>query len=270
VQVLPAALIESPLQLQVEVRSCRSAFVDLPVGNPLRPVKRDLRTNQIEAEATDAEHARAYLQFDVHAEWIIDYFLERHHTQRPERGLSCQCFCRFDDVLGAVEAVTLHRDAAVVLVDDPLQMAVYNWTGEEFCGGHYDPVFDAAEGLPPWTLRRPMQGNNSDAAVPPPPQPHSEQRPQKRLRFKQSVAERPAAPKDGAQETAGSRPQLLYDVSSEDFYRMCMHSPMEVLFVIWVFVSVGCLDASLSTFAQPIEREDKQKRNNNNNKRKRN
>ena len=43
--------------------------------------------------------------------------------------------------MGVVEEVRLHSDAAAEYVQDPLQLAVYNWTGDEFAGFHYDPVY---------------------------------------------------------------------------------------------------------------------------------
>ncbi len=125
------------------------ALVDLPPGHPLRPVERDLRTNCIRTDVTDEEHANAYLQFDVHAAWIIEYFLQGHNRDLPERGLRCKCYSRFDDLLGAVEGVTLHRDGVGAVAEDPFEIAVYNWTGEEFYGVHYDPVYVEPEVPPP-------------------------------------------------------------------------------------------------------------------------
>ena len=92
-QLLPRVVVDNPLRLKVEVRSCRSALVGLAADNPLRPRKRDPRTNQVLADATDEDHASAYLQFDVHAKWILQFFLARHNAQIPEGGIQVLVFC---------------------------------------------------------------------------------------------------------------------------------------------------------------------------------
>jgi len=77
-EMLPKVLVEDPHRLQAEVQSCRVALVSLPAEDPLRPVQRDLRTHRVRADASDEEHASAYLQFDVHTRWIVEYYLNRH------------------------------------------------------------------------------------------------------------------------------------------------------------------------------------------------
>ena len=89
---LPQNVVDNPLRLKVEVRSCRTALVRLAADNPLRPRLRDLRTNEVLADATDQDHAEAYLQFDVHAKWILQFFLARHNVRIPECGIQVFVF----------------------------------------------------------------------------------------------------------------------------------------------------------------------------------
>ncbi len=73
----------------------------------------------------------------------MELYLQLRRWRVPEGGLRCKCYSRFDDVLGAAESVTLVRGvlAARENAQDPIEMAVYNWTGESFYGVHYDPVY---------------------------------------------------------------------------------------------------------------------------------
>ena len=135
-------------KLLAEVLSCRAALVALPLGHLQRPVERDLITNRISTVATDQEHENAYLQFDVHALWVTQYFLQRHACPLPASGLSFKCYSRFDDVLGGVETLTLHGTDPAVGAAVACEIRVYNWTGEQFCGVHYDPL-DVAAAVPP-------------------------------------------------------------------------------------------------------------------------
>ena len=90
VGVLPQALVQNSLQAETQVQSCRSALVALPPDNPLRPMLRDLRTNQVVAEATAEQHANAFLQFDIHATWVMQYLLQQHGVEIPDRSIVCQ------------------------------------------------------------------------------------------------------------------------------------------------------------------------------------
>jgi len=174
----------------------------LPQGHAARPAERDLRTNCIRSDVSDEEHAAAYLQFDVHAIWIVEFFLLRHGCRVSEVGLCCKCYSRFDDALGAPETVTLYRDDIVLGVEAPAEMAVYNYTGDEFAGVHYDPVFLAAE-------------------VPPPPPPLAgveNSRP--RMRQKGSYPERATTVASASSPQANPLADALPDVASEAFYRI--------------------------------------------------
>jgi hypothetical protein len=91
-QQLPQIVVDNPLRLKVEVRSCRSALVRLAADNPLRPRLRDLRTNEVLADATDEDHAESYLQFDVHAKWILQFFLARYNVRIPDCGIQVLYF----------------------------------------------------------------------------------------------------------------------------------------------------------------------------------
>ena len=126
--LLQQSLVHNQLRFLAEVRSCRAALVALPVGDPLRPVKRDPTTNCISA-ATDEQHANAYLQFHLHAVWIVEYYLRKHGSQVPAGGLLLKCYSRFDDVLGGEEMLSLPVDDNTVVSDDPCEIGVYNWTG---------------------------------------------------------------------------------------------------------------------------------------------
>ena len=62
--------------------------------------------------AADEEHNRAFLQSDVHAEFILTFLLNRYGVELPAEGLRVIEYTRFDDVLGApAEEVywNLHR-----------------------------------------------------------------------------------------------------------------------------------------------------------------
>ncbi len=221
--LLPEAVWSNELRRRAAVRSCRQALIKLPSEDPLRPKLRDLHTNCIDAGASDAAHNAAYLQFDVHGHFVLEYLLTEFEGTLPAAGIRCLCYTRFDDILGQAESVTLLAEDA-----NALELTVYNWTLDGFCGTHYDAVLPGRMATPPsQNSRRPPPESSADAVVPPPPQPHSAQRPQKRMRFKQSVEETPAAPEASAQSHFASSPQLLHEAASEDFYRRSMCSPME-------------------------------------------
>ena len=211
------------LRRRAAVRSCRQAFIKLPLDDPLRPKVRDLHTNCIDVGASDAAHNAAYLQFDVHGQFVMEYLLTEFEGTLPVAGIRCVCYTRFDDILGQAESVTLLAED-----DNALELTVYNWTLEGFCGTHYDAVLPGRMATPPSrNLRRPLHETSADAGVLPPPQPHSAQRPQKRMRCKQSVDETRAAPEASAQNNLASSPQLLNEASAEDFYRKSMCAPVE-------------------------------------------
>ena len=52
----------------------------------------------------------------------------------------------------------MHSEAAAEYVQDPVQLAVYNWTGNDFAGFHYDPVY-LQNAVPPPPVPPPEYGN---------------------------------------------------------------------------------------------------------------
>ena len=112
--------------------------------------------------------------------------------------------------------------------ENALELAVYNWTHDGFCGTHYDAVLSGSVArLHNRYVEHPLQSSSSDAVVPPPPPPHREERPQKRLRFKQRNDERVLDVKANHQSITEGTQELSLSVASEDFYRMAMRSVME-------------------------------------------
>ena len=105
-----------PMNCVAELRSCRQTLVNLPWDDPLRPKLRDLVTNSIDVSASDAAHASAYLQFDIHASFIMEYLLTHCEGFVPVGGIRCYCYSRFDDILGEAESVTLFDADADALV----------------------------------------------------------------------------------------------------------------------------------------------------------
>ena len=172
--LLPLTLNTASMRLS-ESNACRAALKALPIADPRRPVERDSGTNRIRTDVTDAVHANAYLQFDVHTSWIVDFFLARHKSVIPAEGIRCFVYSRFDDVLGATESFLLRGPGELVPAREPLTISVYNSTYEGFCGVHYDPLFLDTE-LPA------MSGGHEAGSVPPPPSPHDSRRPPKRSR----------------------------------------------------------------------------------------
>ena len=128
--LLPRIVSLEELKFQDAVRSCRAALVELPEGHSLKPSVRDMQTNEIRQDVTNLEHDMAYLQFDVHAAWIVKFFLQREGVELPDKGLRCICYSRFDDVLGDSETLTMQGSAATLSQEEALVIAVYNWTGD--------------------------------------------------------------------------------------------------------------------------------------------
>ncbi len=87
-----------------------------------------METNRVSTVATDEENANAYLQFDVHALWIVEYFLTRHARSIPAGGVVVKCYSRFYVVLGVVASVGLTDGFAVGNVA-PCDIRVYTWLG---------------------------------------------------------------------------------------------------------------------------------------------
>ena len=113
-----------------------------------------LRTNlgTIDTSATDSQHDGAYLQHDVHGEFIVRFLLEHFHSPRTiePRGVRVIVYTRLDSPLLRPEegAVTFGRTVgpAAAIDEHPLIMELYNNTGDGVLGFHYDPVFPSVRG----------------------------------------------------------------------------------------------------------------------------
>jgi hypothetical protein len=123
-----------------------------------------VETNRVSTVATDEEHADAYLQFDVHALWIVEYYLTRHAIPIPAGGVVVKCYSRFDAVLGAVESVSLLDGFAAGNVA-PCDIGVYNLTGQAYCGFHYEPLYEAG-GVPPPPVPSALPGHERPSKKP--------------------------------------------------------------------------------------------------------
>ena len=145
---------------QAACAECRRHLVTHPNWD-LRPVCRT-DTGTI-ANATDAEHAQAYLQHDIHGEEIVRFFLQ--HVQSDyvvePSGIRIIVYTRFDSVhldpqsmalvFGRNEAVAASRGQTC------LDFELYNNTGAGISGHHYEPSLPAR--IPPcgtqcgaWTI----------------------------------------------------------------------------------------------------------------------
>ena len=73
--LLPETVWSNELRRTAVVRSCRQALINHPLDNPLRPRFRDLQTHCVDGTASDVQHDAAYLQFDIHATFVMEYVL---------------------------------------------------------------------------------------------------------------------------------------------------------------------------------------------------
>ena len=102
------------------------------------------------ANVTDAEHEAAYLQHDVHAEEITEFFVTSFPgvSSIPPEGVRVQVFTRWDSPTLPAEAnsVTVGREvwADAAGLDEPeMVLEMFNNSGTGFTGYHYDPIFEA-------------------------------------------------------------------------------------------------------------------------------
>ena len=72
-QLLPAVLAATTQTLTAQGAACRAALQALPQHDARRPVCRDVVTNAVRRDLPDEAHDYAYLQCDVHVEFIIDF-----------------------------------------------------------------------------------------------------------------------------------------------------------------------------------------------------
>jgi len=128
--------------------SCRQALVALPADDVRKPRQRDVVTGAVRADVEESVHDNAYLQVDVHAEFILNFFLDRYNLPFPSQGLRVTEFSRFDHVLGAAASHVYRNHDSETFSEDALDLWIYNSTGAGICGYHYEPVF-MKRALPP-------------------------------------------------------------------------------------------------------------------------
>ena len=102
--------------------------------------------NSIIWNASPVQHASAYLEFETHTHFIARFLFRSAGVPLPARGMVFVCYSRFDHCLPALQSVTVNADGlddvVIVNVEGPLRLELYNWTGDGFCGVHYDPVYN--------------------------------------------------------------------------------------------------------------------------------
>ena len=107
------------------------------------------------AHAYQAEHNRAHLQHDLHAEAIVRFFLAHANANNTEvtcplspRGVRIVVYTRYDSLLVDPEELSLvfgrEHGATAQGLEDPVRLEMYNVSGNDHFGYHYKPVFDAA------------------------------------------------------------------------------------------------------------------------------
>ena len=187
------------------------------------------------ANVSDAEHEAAYLQHDVHAEEITDFFVMSFPgaSSIPPEGVKVQVFTRWDSPTLPAEAnsVTVGREVwadAAELGEPSLVLEMFNNSGTGFTGYHYDPIFEAN------MESGEEHAEDADSTAPPPPPPaHDAERPRKRLRRKTPAKEA---------EAAGHRPMQPPGFSS--FKQVPSREESKVTTI--EFFKASCMDADRS------------------------
>ena len=72
--LIPEEALTNRLTYDVLCADCRHALITLPFGHELKPVLRDIVTGAVRCDVDDEEHDRAYLQCDLHSDFIINFF----------------------------------------------------------------------------------------------------------------------------------------------------------------------------------------------------
>ena len=72
--LLPVEVVTNQLTYDALCAECRHALVALPVEDTRKPRLRDVVTGALRSDVDDDEHNSAYLQSDVHAEFILTFF----------------------------------------------------------------------------------------------------------------------------------------------------------------------------------------------------
>ena len=139
--LLPAALAATMQRVTAEGAACRAALQALPAGDTQKPVCRDLVTNTVRRDLPDEAHDYAYLQCDVHTEFILDFLLTRHGMAVPPAGFRVIEYSHFDHILGAASERLYSLSRDIVVEAEPVVLGLYNCTGEGVAGVHYEPVY---------------------------------------------------------------------------------------------------------------------------------
>ena len=146
--LLPMYVLTNQATYDALCDACRQALVALPSADVRKPRERDVVTGAVRPDVDESVHNNAYLQVDVHAEFILNFFLDRYNVPFPNQGLRVTEFSRFDHVLGAPASQVYGNNDSESLADDALDVWIYNSTGAGICGYHYEPVF-MKRALPP-------------------------------------------------------------------------------------------------------------------------
>ena len=146
----------------------------------MRPRDRDPVTSRILRV-----NNRAYLQSDVHGEFILKFFMRYFEAQDqvlaqlPSTGVRIEIVSRLDSEELPHEYTDVCRDGVPNLDEEQLTFMLYNRTGDGFSGYHYDPVMISSArlaGSANSTSSRPGQGESQS------------HRPRRRIKRKSSVS----------------------------------------------------------------------------------
>ena len=157
-----AGFVDASVDADARKEAClelRRRLVDLPEDSPLRPRCRDPMLN------TDLGlDNEAFLQPDVHGQFILEFFMEHFHRKGlargalPSTGVKIEVRSRFDSetIVPAYNVVCRGTDSRPGA--KPMEFLLYNTTNEGISGTHFDPIFRspavASGGSPERRVRR--------------------------------------------------------------------------------------------------------------------
>ena len=140
----------------------RESLIRLPENSPLRPRRRDA-VNSIDRGLDDG----AFLQSNVHGDYILKFFLEYFGERRmvlrqlPSAGVRISICSRFDSDVIPGEYTDVCQAVIVDVDDQPLDFRLFNRTGDGVSGYHYDPIrvmnsesASSSSRCPPGSLRQ--------------------------------------------------------------------------------------------------------------------
>ena len=173
-------IVARAVNREVACDALRLALTQLPLEDPLRPRDRDPVTSRILRV-----NNRAYLQSDVHGEFILKFFMRYFEArdqvlaQLPSTGVRIEIVSRLDSEELPHEYTDVCRDGVPNLDEEQLTFMLYNRTGDGFSGYHYDPVMISSArlaGSANSISSRPGEGESQS------------QRPRRRIKRKSSVS----------------------------------------------------------------------------------